>query len=108
MAREWDSCISRAYYACYHCVAAVIEAKIGFTRRRWDHKPLLEDFRQYFSRKGFFFRPSDADDFDVLMALRFSADYDDSGLNNVKARDALEKAKELCDKIREVLSEKNK
>lgn len=88
-------------------MAAVIEAKIGFTKTRWDHKDLLWDFRREFTRRGFLFRPSDADDFDVLIALRLIADYDDSGFDNLSAKEALEKAKVLCTKIMEVLGEEN-
>lgn len=102
---EWESSISRAYYAAYHLVAAVIEAKIGFTRKPCEHDTLLNDFRENVgpSSKRPLFYKEDVERFDTLLSLRYAADYDDAFNNDVVALRALQRAKVLNQKIREVL-----
>ena len=44
-AGEYETAVSRAYYAAYHSVIVLFEARIGGARSRWSH-----NFRPYFDR----------------------------------------------------------
>jgi len=85
-------------------VAAVIETKIGLTRRPWEHKTLLEDFRHGFTLKGFLFSQQDGDDLNALMTHRFTGDYGETELQEKTVELALDKARRLCQKVTEVLN----
>lgn len=100
---QWETCVSRAYYAIYHLVVAVLAAKAGKRRNRWDHKPLLRAFKQEFTSKGFLFDRGDANSLDDLLQERFAADYDNVNYDARLTRRALEKALALAQKLRGAL-----
>ncbi|MSQ14585.1 MAG: HEPN domain-containing protein [Dehalococcoidia bacterium] len=104
---EWESCISRGYYAAYHMVAAVIEAKKGFTRPSWEHERLLQDFREHFTSIGYMFSDQDGDDLANLMGLRFEVDYRDVEYNVRTIERAMERTRRLYSRIKEVLDAEN-
>lgn len=102
-AQEFASCVSRAYYAAYHAVAAVIEWEIGLSRRPWEHRTLVADFRRLFCSKSYLFDKRDADDLDTLLSLRVDADYERSVIRGRVAERALVSATRLAEKVREVI-----
>lgn len=101
----WEASVSRAYYAVYHAVAALLESKKGLRRDRWTHQQLLNDFREHFARPGFLFGVRDARDLNRLLEERLSADYEHTRFERHRAQDSLKRAEELYHKIEEVIAD---
>ena len=99
---HWETSVSRAYYAVYHLVAAVLEARGPGPRRRWNHAPLHKAFTEHFARRGYLFSKKDAGTLYGLMQERFAADYEDVSFTEKRARRSLDKAEALCREILEV------
>ena len=102
-AEDWETAISRAYYALYHGVIAVTETKTGVSYNRWDHVQLQNDFRIHFSNRGFLFSAADARDFARLFEARLVADYGRETLRRPEVRTLMMKARSLHEKIGEVV-----
>jgi uncharacterized protein (UPF0332 family) len=69
-AEDWDTAVSRAYYACYHVVIALLELRAGVRRRRWDHVEVQTEFRQRFANRGFLFTRRDAQDLESNLSSK--------------------------------------
>jgi uncharacterized protein (UPF0332 family) len=100
----WETSVSRAYYALYHVVAAMLESRKGLSRDRWTHQQLLNDFRQHFARPGFLFSVRDARDLNQLLEERLSADYERTHFERRRAEDSLKRAEQLYHKILGVIT----
>ena len=108
--RHWEACASRAYYAVYHLVVALIVMRHAAMGRRpkrpvseWHHIPVRNGFLILFSDRGFFFSTRDGADYADLLAMREAADYQDSRFDRRLARRALETAEKLASKMRDAL-----
>lgn len=101
----WEASVSRAYYAVYHAVAAVLESRKGLSRDRWDHTQLLNDFREHFGRPGFLFSLRDAKDLNRLLQERLSADYEHTRFGRRRADVSLKTAERIYRKILGVIAD---
>jgi len=99
-ADDFETAVSRAYYAAYHSVIAVLESRAGVSRRRWDHSQLQAAFRREFGAKGFLFSIRDSGDFDKLYEDRLIADYERLEFRRAAAANALTIARGLTARIR--------
>ena len=98
-AEDWETAVSRAYYALYHAVIAVLEAKGGVSHDRWDHVQVQHDFRIQFSNRGFLFNATDAQILERTYLERLHADYERLSATGRTARDVIGKARQLHDKV---------
>lgn len=93
---DYDSCISRCYYALFHASVARLE-KLGIKQAKWDHRFVLAEFNKEFIHRRKIFQRSL---FDVLVDAfdqRREADY------GVEER-SLKKAKRLLDKTERIFN----
>lgn len=102
---DWESVASRAYYAAYHLVAALLEEKASVTRRPWRAEVLQGDFRQNFTHKSYLFSMRDADLLRRLIDVRYDADYHNIPITRRKAERALAEAEDLCSRLKEVIDD---
>jgi hypothetical protein len=72
-------------------------------RQRWDHVQLQNDFREHFARRGFLFNMRDAEDLRGLHEGRLVADYESSRIVAARARERVNAAHRLSQKIIEVI-----
>lgn len=112
MSQLWR--VQRFCFTCILCciplgsciwVAASLETKYGLTRKPWEHKTLLNDYRSCFCNLSFFFNRRHATSFDELMQMRYTADYEDAQLDQRDADDAFGIAEEIGRIAREVFSQ---
>jgi uncharacterized protein (UPF0332 family) len=73
---DYETAISRAYYACYHAIVRLLESRADIRCPRWDHVQLQSEFRRNFSSKGYLFSVRAARDLEELQASRLMADYE--------------------------------
>ena len=101
----YEDSISRAYYALYHMVKAVMAAKASIVRARWDHYELHKSFLDNFCKRGFIFNKDDGKTFGTLLTLRNNADYFKANLTKKEVHGHLRDAESLLKKIKEVFLE---
>jgi uncharacterized protein (UPF0332 family) len=104
-AQDYETAVSRAYYACYHSVITVLEGKAGMRRTRWDHTQVAVLFRQQFGNKSYLFMRRDADLFESLQEARLVADYEDEPPTQRVATRHIAAANALVARAREVLAD---
>jgi uncharacterized protein (UPF0332 family) len=98
-----DSCVSRAYYAAFHAILLLFEAR-GNTRERWSHTEVYRVFSLEFCNRGYLgFSKRDADTLVDLQQARLNADYGLNVIDLVRAERLLRKAASLFIKIREAV-----
>jgi uncharacterized protein (UPF0332 family) len=98
-----DSCVSRAYYAAFHAILLLFEAR-GNTRERWSHTEVYRVFSLEFCNRGYRgFSKRDADTLAEIQRARLDADYGLNAINLVRAERVLGKAASLCIKVQEVV-----
>jgi uncharacterized protein (UPF0332 family) len=102
-AQDWETAVSKAYYASYHTVVELMEVKAGVRRRSWNHMQVQNDFRRLFGQSGFLFTITDARDLQQLYQARLIADYEQTQTRQRQSVDFVLRAKRLCDKIIEVI-----
>jgi uncharacterized protein (UPF0332 family) len=102
-AEDWETAVSTAYYAAYHSVIALVEARAGIIRRRWDHMQLRGAFRSNFGARGFLFTARDAANFDKLYERRLEADYESGPIRRPIATGSVENSRSLCTRIKRML-----
>ena len=92
---DYETAVSRAYYACYHAIIVAFEVKMGLTRDHWPH-----NFRPYFDRFNDLaeLRLVLAD----LYAARVKADYEEAGFTGAAVEDLLQQARRLLIRANEV------
>lgn len=98
---DWETAVSRAYYAVYHAVIALLEARAGIVRRRWDHVQVQNDFRTHFTRRGYLFTVRQAGHFEELLEARLVADYEAERLRRGRAAELLRNAYALYERLLE-------
>jgi uncharacterized protein (UPF0332 family) len=98
---DWETCVSRAYYAVYHAVIYLLEVRANLHRRRWDHDQIQADFRSRFASRGFLFSRQDTIGFNKLREDRLKADYDPNS-NRQSAVRSLQTSRSLLARITEV------
>ncbi|MCD5413073.1 MAG: HEPN domain-containing protein [Dehalococcoidia bacterium] len=54
---DYESCVSRSYYAAYHMVVILLASKANIRRKRWDHNELHRAFGEQFCKKGWLYLP---------------------------------------------------
>jgi uncharacterized protein (UPF0332 family) len=96
---DWETAVSRGYYALYHAVIALLEARAGVVRRRWDHVQVQLDFRTHFARRGFLFTTRDAQYFEELYRARLAADYEAERVEARRATRHMNNVRELYEII---------
>jgi uncharacterized protein (UPF0332 family) len=94
-ASDWETAVSRAYYAAYHSVISVLETREGIVRANWSH-----NFRPFYAR--YTYLEGLRDDIDLLYRERLAADYRDEVLDDVRAAHALRIAASTCQRMLEV------
>jgi uncharacterized protein (UPF0332 family) len=90
---------SRAYYAVYHLVAALLEEKAGVSRQPWRAEQLMRDFQERFTRQGYLFSSRDAKTFRKLRDARETADYLAEVFGRRRAELVLKDARMLCSRL---------
>jgi uncharacterized protein (UPF0332 family) len=97
---DWETAVSRAYYAVYHSMIALLEAKteLRIPRRHAQLHNLLRS-----PLVATIVSIQDASDVRRLYFVRQSADYDDVLLDRTLAEESLRKARILCQRIGEVM-----
>ncbi len=95
-AGDWETAVSRSYYAAYHAVIAVFETKEGIVRATWSH-----NFRPYFERYTYF--EGMAEYMDSLYRERAAADYTKGPTTQAIAEECLHKADIVRNRMLEVL-----
>jgi uncharacterized protein (UPF0332 family) len=98
-----DSCVSQAYYAVFHAIILLFEAR-GNTRERWSHTEVHKVFLLEFCNRGYLgFSKRDADTLGELQQARLDADYGLTAINLVRAERLLRKAASLFIKVQGVV-----
>jgi uncharacterized protein (UPF0332 family) len=98
-----DSCASRAYYAVFHALVLLFEAR-GNTRERWSHTEVHKVFLLEFCNRGYLgFSKRDASTLKRLYRARLDADYGLNVINLVRAERLLRQAASLFVKVQEVV-----
>ena len=103
LAEEWDTAVSRAYYAAFHAVIALLDAKAGLRWRTWGHAQVQHDFRANFSKRGFLFTKRHVEDLNSLYEGRLIADYEKSDFSRPVVADLLERVRRLNESIVEAI-----
>ena len=102
---HWETVASRAYYAGYHLIAALLETRANLSRKLWRAETLLRDFRERFTNAGYLFARRDSQAFDRLKNERYAADYEDALFNERRARRVLKDAEDLCNRLLEAVKD---
>jgi uncharacterized protein (UPF0332 family) len=102
---HWETVASRAYYAAYHSVAALLETSSQVSRRPWRHETLLRDFRDQFANRGYLFTRRDGNSLAKLVQERYAADYEHVIFNERRAGRVLRDAEDLCSRVFEVVKD---
>jgi uncharacterized protein (UPF0332 family) len=100
---DWETAVSRAYYAAYHSIVAVLEVRGRVGRERWDHVQVQNEFRARFTNRGFLFNSRDARALADLYEARIDADYTTKSWRRSAAEVLISRARELCNHAREVI-----
>ena len=91
-----DSCVSQAYYAVFHAIILLFEARGNVLRGRWSHIEVQKVFSLEFCNRGYLgFSKRDADTLVDLQQARLNADYGLNVIDLVRAERLLRKAASL-------------
>jgi uncharacterized protein (UPF0332 family) len=92
--QDYETAVSRAYYAAYHAVVAIFESRLNLIRPRWSH-----NFLPYFERNA------EVRDlrFDVayLYEMRAKADYEDAAFTADDVQRVLAAGRRVVDRAGE-------
>ena len=70
---------------------------------KWEHASVAKEFIDLFTNRGFKFSAKDSRDYQDLLDRRSAADYHDVYLDQRRAERSLNKARSLCERLREEL-----
>ena len=99
-----DSCASRAYYAVFHALVLLFEARGNTIRESWSHIEVQKTFSLEFCNRGYLgFSKRDASTLKRLYRARLDADYGLNVINLVRAERLLGQAASLFIKVQEVV-----
>ncbi|MFQ6121223.1 MAG: HEPN domain-containing protein [Methanosarcinales archaeon] len=102
--KDYDSCVSRCYYAMFHASIAVLE-KLGIVQAKWSHTALRNTFGKEIVMERRMFSTEISGYLKETYDLRLLGDYKIEAISKIRANDALEMANEFLNKIKEVLNE---
>ena len=103
--KEYDPCVSRAYYAIFH---AEIAALLRFTELRqehWDHEVVQAEFNRRLIRNRKVFSSDLADVHNSLVGRRHTADYGPGRTSEIVARRALARAETFVQAVQSKVEE---
>ncbi|MCL4534555.1 MAG: HEPN domain-containing protein [Bacteroidetes bacterium] len=103
---DWETSVSRSYYAVYHLVVALLTTRGQVRRPRWDHDTLINDFRNQFGRRGFLFTSKDADTVAAMFEERLKVDYEQEAWTSRTVARRLNAAKDLFDRLLTAIGER--
>jgi len=97
---DYDSAVSRSYYAMFYSAeAALLKKKMTFT----SHKAVISAFGQYFVKTGIFDKQMGRD-LNIIFGERQLGDYESNfSISEDNARHALESAQGFVDQVAEWL-----
>ena len=101
----YNDCVSRAYYAVYHAIIAILAVKRKIVRDRWDHTVLHRAFLDNLCKGGFPFSKTDSNTVSTLLAERINVDYSLSTLRKKDTEILLTMAEKLVNKVIKELSD---
>ena len=104
-AGDFETAVSRAYYSAYHALIALLEAKGGIKRRRWDHDQVRFEFRARFASRGYLFASRDAEDMDKLYENRLEADYGRAIFSARRVASSIERTRAFHNRVFEVIGD---
>jgi uncharacterized protein len=101
-AGDWETSASRAYYAAYHAMVALVESRsdLEVPRRHAQLHNLLRS-----SRMASILNHEDTGDAFRLYQERLAADYEMGSLTDARAQDSIRRARRLCEKIRREIAD---
>lgn len=105
--KEYDPCVSRAYYAVFHAEIAALLHFTEFRPRYWDHQPVQVEFNRRLIRERKVFSSDLADVHNSLVGRRHDADYRLSRTTETVARRGLAKAEAFVQVIQTKIEEKS-
>ncbi len=99
---DWETAISRAYYAAYHAVLAMLETKtdVAVPRRHATLHNLLAS-----GRDGRLLQQATVTSFRQLFLRREVADYEDEQFDGIEATQWVESARLICSEARTVIGQ---
>ncbi len=95
---DWETAASRAYYAAYHAMIAVLETKEGIVRATWSH-----NFRPFYER--YTYLRDKRVDIEMLYKSRVLADYSDVMLDATQGSHILATAMNIYDEMTRTLAD---
>jgi uncharacterized protein (UPF0332 family) len=98
---DYETAVSRAYYACYLSIVRLMESRAGIRRPRWDHVQLQTEFRRSFASKSYLFSVRQARDLEELQASRLVADYENRQATTRQVEGLMTKARGLLSAVLE-------
>jgi uncharacterized protein (UPF0332 family) len=105
-AGDWETAISRAYYAIYHLAVSLLESKGGMTARgRWDHDQVHTAFGSQFANRGYIFNSRDATLLRELYQDRLVADYERTSVSQAQSQRRLTTTQSLYERILGAISD---
>jgi len=102
---DFDSCVSRAYFAVFHVEIAALVKLTEFRQDRWGHDSVQGEFNRRLIRSRHLFPSSLRFIHNDLIGRRHIADYKDQHVSARTAERCLEKAAEMVSIIAGVLEE---
>ena len=99
---DYETAISRMYYACYHATVRLLESRARLRRPRWDHVQLQTEFRRNFASKSYLFSVRQARDLEELQAARLVADYENRQASTREVDALMARARALLSAVVEV------
>lgn len=102
---DFDSCVSRAYYAVFHIEIAALLKRTSFRQERWGHDRVQAEFNRRLIRDQKLFPASLRFIHNDLIGRRHTADYSDQHISMRAAERCLGKATEMVSVIADVLEQ---
>ena len=87
---DYDSCISRCYYAVFHASVALLET-LGVKQEKWEHRFVLAEFNKQFVHRRKMFPSEISETMHTLFRQRREADYGRDEKPFKKAKRVLDK-----------------
>jgi uncharacterized protein (UPF0332 family) len=101
--RDFDSCVSRAYFAVFQSEIAALVKLTPFRQERWGHDRVQAEFNRWLIRERKLFSASLRFIHNDIIGRRHISDYTDQHVGARAAERCLDKAREMVSTIAEVL-----
>lgn len=102
---DFDSCVSRAYFAVFQIEIAALVKLTTYRQERWGHDRVQAEFNRRLIRDRKVFSASMRFIHNDLIGRRHTADYSDQHVGARAAERCLRKATEMVNSIAEVLEQ---